>query len=164
MQKLKKRIEDIFLKLLLKKDFHEIEITEIQKKTLITDFQWIFISFVFHWCLMEIFETFFLWKKNYSKSIDNKKTQNLKVQVSEQLSPDMRIRSTPDHILEHPSSLFEANFELLVLHAQTEMWAQIWTQCEGAKMLSLGGTLYATGTILNTITAVPNRWRRLGWD
>ena len=32
MQKLKKRIEDIFLKLLLKKDFHEIEITEIQKK------------------------------------------------------------------------------------------------------------------------------------
>ena len=33
MQKLKKRIEDIFLKLLLKKDFHEIEITEIQKKT-----------------------------------------------------------------------------------------------------------------------------------
>ena len=32
MQKLKKRIEDIFLKLLLKKDFHEIKITEIQKK------------------------------------------------------------------------------------------------------------------------------------
>ena len=36
MQKLKKRIEDIFLKLLLKKDFHEIEITEIQKKTKIS--------------------------------------------------------------------------------------------------------------------------------
>ena len=36
MQKLKKRIEDIFLKLLLKKDFHEIEITDIQKKTKIS--------------------------------------------------------------------------------------------------------------------------------
>ena len=33
MQKLKKKIEDIFLKLLLKQDFHEIEISEIQKKT-----------------------------------------------------------------------------------------------------------------------------------
>ena len=36
MQKLKKRVEDIFLKLLLTKDFHEIEITEIQKKTKIS--------------------------------------------------------------------------------------------------------------------------------
>ena len=36
MQKLKKKIEDIFLKLLLKQDFHEIEISEIQKKTKIT--------------------------------------------------------------------------------------------------------------------------------
>ena len=33
MQKLKKKIEEIFLKLLLKQDFHEIEISEIQKKT-----------------------------------------------------------------------------------------------------------------------------------
>ena len=33
MQKLKKKIEDIFLKLLLKQDFNEIEISEIQKKT-----------------------------------------------------------------------------------------------------------------------------------
>ena len=36
MQKLKKKIEDIFLKLLLKQDFHEIEISEIQKKTRIS--------------------------------------------------------------------------------------------------------------------------------
>ena len=33
MQKLRKIIEDIFLKLLLKKDFHEIQIIEIRKKT-----------------------------------------------------------------------------------------------------------------------------------
>ena len=32
MQKLKKKVEDTFLKLLLKKDFHEIKINEIQKK------------------------------------------------------------------------------------------------------------------------------------
>ena len=36
MQKLKKIVEDIFLKLLLKKDFHEIEIVEIQKKSRIS--------------------------------------------------------------------------------------------------------------------------------
>ena len=36
MQKLQKIVEDIFLKLLLKKDFHEIEIAEIQKKTKIS--------------------------------------------------------------------------------------------------------------------------------
>ena len=36
MQKLKKKIEDIFLKILLKQDFHEIEISEIQKKTSIS--------------------------------------------------------------------------------------------------------------------------------
>ena len=36
MQKLKKKIEDIFLKLLLKQDFHEIEISEIEKKTKIS--------------------------------------------------------------------------------------------------------------------------------
>ena len=36
MYQLKKKIEDIFLKLLLKKDFHEIEIIEIQKKTRIS--------------------------------------------------------------------------------------------------------------------------------
>ena len=36
MQKIKKKIEDIFLKLLLKQDFHEIEISEIQKKTRIS--------------------------------------------------------------------------------------------------------------------------------
>ena len=36
MQKLQKIVEDIFLKLLLKKDFHEIEITEVQKKTKIS--------------------------------------------------------------------------------------------------------------------------------
>ena len=33
MYQAKKRIEDILLELLLKKDFHEIEIIEIQKKT-----------------------------------------------------------------------------------------------------------------------------------
>jgi len=36
MQKLQKKVEDVFLKLLLKKSFHEIEITEIQKKTRIS--------------------------------------------------------------------------------------------------------------------------------
>ena len=36
MYQLKKKIEDIFLKLLLKKDFHEIEIVEIQKKSRIS--------------------------------------------------------------------------------------------------------------------------------
>ena len=36
MYQLKKKIEDIFLKLLLKKDFHEIEIVEIQKKSQIS--------------------------------------------------------------------------------------------------------------------------------
>ena len=36
MQKLKKRVEDIFLKLLLTKDFHAIEINEIQKKAKIS--------------------------------------------------------------------------------------------------------------------------------
>ena len=36
MYQLKKRIEDIFLKLLLKKDFYEIEIIEIQKKSRIS--------------------------------------------------------------------------------------------------------------------------------
>ena len=36
MQKLKKKVEDTFLKLLLKKDFHEIKINEIQKKTKIS--------------------------------------------------------------------------------------------------------------------------------
>ena len=36
MYQLKKKIEDIFLKLLLKKDFHEIEIIEIQKKSRIS--------------------------------------------------------------------------------------------------------------------------------
>ena len=36
MYQVKKKIEDIFLKLLLKKDFHEIEIIEIQKKTRIS--------------------------------------------------------------------------------------------------------------------------------
>ena len=36
MYQLKKKIEDIFLKLLLTKDFHEIEIIEIQKKTRIS--------------------------------------------------------------------------------------------------------------------------------
>ena len=36
MQKLQKIVEDIFLKLLLKKDFHEIEIVEIQKKSRIS--------------------------------------------------------------------------------------------------------------------------------
>ena len=36
MYQLKKKIEDIFLKLLLKKDFHEIEIGEIQKKSRIS--------------------------------------------------------------------------------------------------------------------------------
>ena len=36
MYQLKKKIENIFLKLLLKKDFHEIEIIEIQKKTRIS--------------------------------------------------------------------------------------------------------------------------------
>ena len=36
MEKLKKKVEDTFLKILLKKDFHEIEISEIQKKTKIS--------------------------------------------------------------------------------------------------------------------------------
>ena len=36
MYQLKKKIEDIFLKLLLKKDFHEIEIIEIQTKSRIS--------------------------------------------------------------------------------------------------------------------------------
>ena len=36
MYQVKKKIEDIFLKLLLKKDFHEIEIIEIQKKSRIS--------------------------------------------------------------------------------------------------------------------------------
>lgn len=36
MYQLKKKIEDIFLKLLLKKDFHEIEIIEIQKESRIS--------------------------------------------------------------------------------------------------------------------------------
>ena len=36
MYQVKKKIEDIFLELLLKKDFHEIEIIEIQKKTRIS--------------------------------------------------------------------------------------------------------------------------------
>ena len=33
MHQLKKRIEDTLLKLLLKKDFHEIQITDIRRKT-----------------------------------------------------------------------------------------------------------------------------------
>ena len=36
MYQVKKKIEDIFLELLLKKDFHEIEIIEIQKKSRIS--------------------------------------------------------------------------------------------------------------------------------
>ena len=36
MYQLKKKVEDIFLKFLLKKDFHEIEIIEIQKKSRIS--------------------------------------------------------------------------------------------------------------------------------
>ena len=33
MHQLKKRIEDTLLKLLLKKDFHEIQITDLRRKT-----------------------------------------------------------------------------------------------------------------------------------